>query len=226
MSYEIVKGLKLKRDVKEVWINSASNNIRPCYYCKSELKGLSEIFKEQGEEAVIRVLLREYWGGNFQPGTENIYSKAVSYFTHQYPDIAYFSVGPIKHRELCTCPVEDLPKYLYSEDKKVQFIIKRRLEGHDVDPDSIYRPVLYTDKELEDMLYASYLEYKKRHKVKCRIKYLQLGPYNGLYIKSVTSRYRKYASFEGAKVFNSVEEAEVFINKHGIRTSTEIIKEA
>ena len=205
MSYDIVKGLKLKEDVKEVWIKAASSNVEPKSYYWEELKGLSAQYKHHGEEEVIKIILRMYWEGNFQPGTQNNFYKAVKVFEAKNPKVHWENVGEVVTEELCTCPLEDLPKYLNSQDRQVKAIVKRRLNGETVDPATIDRPIRITRDDFYDKLYSIYINYRKRKKGKFLIKYHENFITKIIRYKSFYHSPRK----EDAKVFPSWEDAAI-----------------
>lgn len=164
MSYEIVMGIKIKAEEKEVWIKSDSNNVYPKSFKWNQWKSLSEIYKEKGRESVIKIILRSYWEGTIQPGRKNRYSDSILFLNALDKNIGWVSVGPVKHLDLVSCPSEDLALHINSTDEKVQDIISRRLQGELIDPASIIDPVLYTPEELEDLLYKNYLKFNKREK--------------------------------------------------------------
>lgn len=68
MSYEMIGYISLKKDKKEVWMRSCANNVCPrkkrLWHCES----LSNIWQEQGLEALEVEILKEYSDGNFQGG--------------------------------------------------------------------------------------------------------------------------------------------------------------
>lgn len=66
MSYEICKSIVLKDKEKEVWLNSADSSVRPLSFYSWECKGLSEIYQEQGREAVFARIGKDVWDGNLQ----------------------------------------------------------------------------------------------------------------------------------------------------------------
>ena len=171
MSHEIVMGVRIKKDTGEVWFNSDSNNTYPrrsyprrFSWWKSE--HLSEVLVKEGEKAAISEILRLYWEGNFHAGRKNKYYYAVRLFNDDHPGWSWRTVGEVKHRDLATGPLEDLPKYMNSYDPKVKDIVTRRLNGETVDPDSIEEPAYYTYQELKDMLYEYYVAYSNRKRGK------------------------------------------------------------
>ena len=221
MSYDIVKGLKLKDDVKEVWIKAASSNITPKSYCWEELKGLSHRYKTEGKEEIIKLILRFYWEGTFQPGTPNNFYKAVKIFTAKNPQIQYHSIGEITTQEICTCPMEDLPKYLNTLDRQVKEIVKRRLNGETVTLASIDRPVLITQEDFNTQIYNEYKNFSKRKKVKCTIKMKNTSSY----VSKMSPRHRFTTVFsDQAMEFNSIEEANLYRSKYSMENLTEIIE--
>jgi hypothetical protein len=164
MSYEIVMGIRFKVEEKEVWIKSDSNNVSPRNFRWNKWESLSTLYKEKGKESVMKRILKLYWEGSFQPGTKNKYSESLEFLKALNKDIAWAHVGPVKHLELVSCPLEDLALHINSYDEKVLDIISRRLQGEIIDPASIKDPVLYTEEELKDLLYKNLLKMNKRKK--------------------------------------------------------------
>ena len=212
MSHEIVKGIKLKKDVKEVWVRAASNNVTPQTFYLEEMKGLSKMLKEEGEEALVKTFIRLYWEGAWQPGTANLYYRAAVMFDLHHPEINHRMVGPVVHQEILDAPLEVLPKYLNSEDRIAQEIVKARLNGEAYDKSAErYFTTLHID-DVKDMFYQEYLNYKKRKK---GVFVIRTG-YRG-YVHKMGSRNMYYsASIAGAKTFTSREDAQVYIRQHHI----------
>jgi hypothetical protein len=221
MSHEIVKGLKLKKDVKEVWIKASSNNISPKTYHWEELKGLSAQYKHHGEREVVFFLLRMYWEGMFQPGTYNKFYKAVKIFEAKYPKLQYYSVGDVITEDICTGPIEDLPKYLNTQDRLVKDIVTRRLNGETIDPATIDRPVTMTREDFYDKVYDEYKNYRKRKKGKFIIKT------GNMYVAGGVNRHRRYVTGDkrAARVFDSWEEATVCCARGYFSNNIKILKE-
>lgn len=63
MSHEIVKSISLKSD--KVYVTSAANNVRPLYFDLWEWQRASEVFAQEGREAVFAMIGQEVWDGNF-----------------------------------------------------------------------------------------------------------------------------------------------------------------
>jgi hypothetical protein len=76
MSYEKVKSIKIDEKNKKVFLNGASNNVRPLNYTREEYPYFSKILKEEGKGAVEIALLQGYESGNLQGGS-NKYTKAL-----------------------------------------------------------------------------------------------------------------------------------------------------
>lgn len=76
MSYEIVK--KIRIDGNKVFITSDSNNVFPKYYKERENQFCTEILQNKGMEALNLDLLKAYESGEFQPGIENKWSRAIT----------------------------------------------------------------------------------------------------------------------------------------------------
>ena len=74
MSYEKVKAIKIKEN--KVFINCASNNVRPLHYTLEEYPSLTKILQEQGLNAVEIELLKNYEEGNLQDG-KNKFTRAL-----------------------------------------------------------------------------------------------------------------------------------------------------
>ena len=77
MSYEIIRGISVKKD--GVYITSASNNVYPRTYYREQSPLLSNLLFEHGREAVDKAILRYYWGGTFQGGS-NDYQRSIALF--------------------------------------------------------------------------------------------------------------------------------------------------
>ena len=212
MSYEIVKGLRFDKKTKEVWIKASSNNVSPKTYEWWKNTWLSDLWKKDGLETVERLLLRDYWDGNCQPGTENNLSRAAELCYHKYPEIRYSCVGLVKNDHLLDCPIEDLPKNLNIEDRVGQEIIKKRLAGETIDPE-MRGIVKYTDKELSDLLYGIYKGYGKRVKGKFYKEYK-----TGYLVKAGRRHIQYHYDMELAKCFNSEEDAIVYCRRHNLST--------
>ncbi|HEY0087414.1 MAG TPA: hypothetical protein VGB37_01145, partial [Candidatus Lokiarchaeia archaeon] len=76
MSYEKVKSIKIDEAQGKVFINCASNNVRPLSYSREEYPYFSKILQEQGKEAVELALLKSYEEGNLQEGN-NKFTRAL-----------------------------------------------------------------------------------------------------------------------------------------------------
>jgi hypothetical protein len=85
MSYAIVKGIRIDTEKNMVFLKASSNNVCPRTYEWFESKSLSKILEEKGKPGVEKELLEQYWSGNFQPGTENLYCKTVQFFKRHLP---------------------------------------------------------------------------------------------------------------------------------------------
>jgi len=207
MSHEIVKALSLNKKTKECWCTSYSNNVSPKTPERWEIKGISEIYKNDGEEAATKELLKMYWEGSFQPGTLNTFYKAVSVFRIKNPSINWDSVGPVLDEILVLGPVEDLPKYLNHPDRRVQDLVKRRLNGEVTKPEDFRPVIIMTDEDLLNQLYDIYKNYRTRVKGEFII---GTGTQFVANLVSVKSRswYSTWKA-EYAQVFDSWEEAAV-----------------
>lgn len=76
MSYEIIKSIKVDLESKKVFINGASNNLRPLSFEVWECTSLSKLLQEKGEDALNVEILKTYESGDFQRGS-NKYTKAL-----------------------------------------------------------------------------------------------------------------------------------------------------
>jgi len=83
MSYEKVKTIKIKDN--KVYINCASNNVRPLSYTTEEYPYFSKILKEKGLRAVEIELLKSYEGGTLQEGI-NKFSKSLLVLRYVYAE--------------------------------------------------------------------------------------------------------------------------------------------
>lgn len=75
MSYEIVKGVKIKDN--KVLIKSACNNVTPRTYEWWESKVFSDCLKEKGKKEAELLIFKEYENGNMHAGTDNKYARAL-----------------------------------------------------------------------------------------------------------------------------------------------------
>jgi hypothetical protein len=212
MSHEIVKGINFKKDVQEVWVKASSNNVEPKTYDWGEIKYFSDLWKLKGIEYVERMIIRDYWDGSYQPGTENNLSRAAELCYHLHPEISYSNVGSVKNDHLLTCPLEDLPKYLNIDDRVGREIIQLRLAGEEVDPEM--RGITnHTNQELSDLLYGIYKGYSKRVKGK-----FYKGYSGGYLVKASTRRVWYHPYIEEAKCFKSAEDAIIYCRRHHLST--------
>jgi len=77
MSYEKVRSIRIDEKQGKVFLNTASNNVRPLTYSVfSGSKIYNDLLKEKGKGAVEIEILREYESGNLQEGT-NKYTRAL-----------------------------------------------------------------------------------------------------------------------------------------------------
>ncbi len=118
MSYDIVRGLKIDKEKKEVWITSACNNLRPLTYSKWKSVWFSDIYKEHGFVELEKCILEAFWGGSLHSST-NKYAKSL-----YYCDRTLWSWDMPKEK------VEELKDYLhknyldFKNRKKGKFIIE------------------------------------------------------------------------------------------------------
>jgi hypothetical protein len=220
MSYEIVKGIKFKKDVQEVWVKASSSNVEPKTYDWEEIKYFSDLWKLKGIEYVERMIIRDYWDCNYQPGVENNLSRAAELCYHLHPEINYSNVGKVKNVHLLDCPLEDLPKYLNIEDRVGQEIIRLRLAGEAVDPEM--RGITHhTNQELSDLLYGIYKGYSKRVKGKFYKPYTK----RGYLVKASSRRVWYHPDIEKAKCFKSEEDAIIYCRRHHLAADNIINEE-
>ena len=136
MSYEKVKTITIKNE--QVFINCASNNVRPLHYVKEEFPRYSLILREEGRQALDVALLKGYEEGNLQNGI-NKYSKALKVlkyvFTDEYKQFdwrnrtsAYGSPEDKKDEERKESKEFDilLLKALNYKDTKKRFVISKQ----------------------------------------------------------------------------------------------------
>jgi len=110
MSYALVRGIKIQEEAGKVLLKAASNNVSPRNYDWFESNSLSRILKEEGRVAVEKKILRAYWDGQFQPGTENLYSRAVSFYRSRLP-YTWDNTGNVVGEEKYGCLIQ----YTYAE---------------------------------------------------------------------------------------------------------------
>ena len=212
MSHQIVRGIKFKKDVQEVWIKSTSNNVTPKTYHWEENKWLSGIWKKDGLELVERFILRDYWDGMAQPGNLNNFYRASEMCYHLHPDMSCGNTGRVKNAHLLDCPLEDLPKNLNIDDRVGQEIVRLRLAGETIDP-KMRGIIKYTDQEVSDALYDIYKGWRSNVKGKFYKKY------NTGYLLKATTRHIQYQyRIEDAKCFNSEEDAIIYCRRHHLST--------
>ena len=84
MSYDIIQGIKVNEKAGTVTVKAASSNVYPRTYEWFESPSLSMILKEQGREELDKVMLREFWGGNFQRGG-SLYDRTIRYYKSRIP---------------------------------------------------------------------------------------------------------------------------------------------
>jgi len=138
MSYDIVKGLKIDVKKGEVWIKCACNNVVPRYFTWHESKSLSIMLKKDGKKEVEKVILGEYWGGNFQ-NSNNLYDKTIKYYKSSLPytwDNVGEQVGTEKYGSMIKYTYDELREALYqkflefkSRNFSKRWVIKRN-EGY------------------------------------------------------------------------------------------------
>jgi len=211
MSYEIVKGLRIDTEKGEVFIKASSSNVEPKTYDWEEMKGLSALLRDEGKEAVIKLFVRYYWEGTFQPGTYNMFHKASVIFQCKNPDIGYSNVGEVLDEDLWFCPLEDIPKYLGYKGRRTQDYVKRRLEGETFDRDKDIPVITMTKEDMLNKMYDIYMGYRSRKKGKFVI------DQGSSYFAKPLSKHRWYnGNRDQAKEFDSWEEAAVMCHRYSL----------
>lgn len=84
MSYDIIQGIKVNEKAGTVTIKAASSNVSPQTFNWFESPSLSMILRDQGRIALDKVMLREFWGGNFQRGG-SLYDRTIKYYKSRIP---------------------------------------------------------------------------------------------------------------------------------------------
>ena len=84
MSYDIIRGIKVDEKAGTVTVKSACNNVFPKDFTWFTSPSLSRILKDEGREALDKVMLEEFWNGNFQGGG-SLYEKSVLYSRGNLP---------------------------------------------------------------------------------------------------------------------------------------------
>jgi len=117
MSYDKIKSISFKDN--KVFITSTCNNIRPLHFNRCEATYLTHLLQEKGKNEVLKVILKEFWSGNFQ-GRSTIYGKFIEIFnlskkytwdnTKEEED-----VGKVIHGEKILYSYEELKEVLLKE---------------------------------------------------------------------------------------------------------------
>jgi len=89
MSYEIVKSIKIQDG--KVFLHSTANNVQPYDWRTWECTYFSNILQNEGQEALDKTILIEYWNGNMQRSNNN-YQKAVDTFDNSVYNYTYTSI--------------------------------------------------------------------------------------------------------------------------------------
>jgi len=124
MSYEIVKHIKIENN--KVFVKCGSNNVYPRTFASyRESSPLSKILNEKGKKALDLEILKAYEEGDFQPGTQNKYTRALKILRHM-PEYKKFNWRTAQHWHeqefdnlLKKALVLKLPKQSYIITKKV-----------------------------------------------------------------------------------------------------------
>jgi hypothetical protein len=83
MSYEKVRSIKIDEEQGKVFINCASNNVRPLHYTRENYPYFTKILKEKGRKEVEIELLKAYESGSLQGGN-NKYTYALKVLRYVY----------------------------------------------------------------------------------------------------------------------------------------------
>ena len=152
MSYEKVKAIKIKEN--KVFINCASNNVRPLLYTIEEYPSFSKILQEQGLNAVEIALLKNYEEGNLQGG-KNKFTRALKVlnflFKEEYKNFNWRNF-PFEEREKEKQLRESdefkvlLLKALNTKLPKEKFIITKDYNGNKVYLKSCRRSALWSSE--------------------------------------------------------------------------------
>jgi len=113
MSTTIVKRLHIKEN--EVWIDSASSNSSPRSYYYEKCTYWSRMLKEQGQEALDKDILHQYWGGMLR-GVPNKWSRAVDRFRKEHPEFTWDNVSDelgVRYGMLITHTNTELKEAMY-----------------------------------------------------------------------------------------------------------------
>jgi hypothetical protein len=84
MSYEIVKSIKIDEKQQKVFINCASNNVRPLYYSNEEYPYFSKILQTKGKEECEIEILKSFESGNLQTSLNLKYARALKVLYYLY----------------------------------------------------------------------------------------------------------------------------------------------
>jgi len=134
MSYCIIKSIQI-RDNNKVFINVASNNVRPHRYDWWECDSLSKILQEEGQEALDVAILAEYESGNFQ-GPKNKYTRArdVLYHMPEYKSFNWRAPWGEEYDRVCgqrqsnrTRYEELLRKALKTQLPQDKFVLRKKI---------------------------------------------------------------------------------------------------
>ena len=87
MSYAIVRSIKVREG--KVFLNCASNNVRPLHFSEDECPSLTKILQENGGDALELEIFRNFESGNFQRGVAK-YLRALKVL-HNMPEYQAFN---------------------------------------------------------------------------------------------------------------------------------------
>jgi len=118
LSYAIVKSITVKDG--KVFVRSADNNVWPRDYDARECPSLTKVYEAGGREALDVDILASYEEGNFQPGTQNKYTRALKVLRHM-PEYQAFNWRHSTYKP-------DDPIEINRKGPGYQAILKRALE--------------------------------------------------------------------------------------------------
>ena len=136
MSYEIIKGIKIKDN--KVFINGDSNNVFPKSFEYHESPYFTKILNEKGESELNLSIMREFESGNFQSSVKLKWVKALEVLYYMFEEeynlfnwrtnnFKYGSEEDKAHNERRRSKEFDLLllKALNTKYPKPRFIVKR-----------------------------------------------------------------------------------------------------
>jgi hypothetical protein len=135
MSYDIVKGIQV-RDGGEVWVQSASSNVRPHYHNWWHCTAFTALLAKQGAVELDAEILLQYENGNFHAGGKNRYTRALQVLRHmpEYPEFDWRGgLGPEYdqvNRRRASSEFHDMLKLaMKTMLPKEKYIIRKKVYG-------------------------------------------------------------------------------------------------